>query len=74
MLFTDHQPLTYLYHQTDLPATIENWVETILSHHFECIYHPGLLNIIPDALSQAFPDELWSAPTKRSTEHPNKRQ
>jgi len=60
-LSTDHRPLTYIQHQSDLPATIANWTETILRHHFECVYRPGLLNIIPDALSRAFPEDLWSS-------------
>lgn len=75
-LLTDHKPLTYIHHQSDLPATIANWTETILSHHFECVYRPGLRNIIPDALSRAFPDELWSSsptPSSVSSEHRSKR-
>jgi transposase InsO family protein len=75
-LLTDHRPLTYIQHQSDLPATIANWTETILSHHFECIYRPGLLNIIPDALSRAFPDELWSSSSSSHSdqlEHHSKR-
>jgi transposase InsO family protein len=75
-LLTDHRPLTYIQHQSDLPATIANWTETILSHHFECVYRPGLLNIIPDALSRAFPDELWPSkppPQPESFEHRSKR-
>ena len=73
-LYTDHKPLTFIQHQTDLPTTIANWTETILSHDFECIYRPGLLNIIPDALSRAFPDELWASPPEISSEHRDKRR
>jgi hypothetical protein len=53
-LLMDHRPLTYIQHLTDLPTTIANWMETILSYHFTCIYRPGLLNIIPDALLKLF--------------------
>jgi transposase InsO family protein len=59
-LFTDHRPLTYMHDQADLPTTIANWRETLLKFDFECVYRPGMLNVIPDALSRAFPDELWN--------------
>lgn len=59
-LFTDHRPLTYIHQQKELPAIISNWRETILNYDFVCSYRPGLMNIIPDALSRAFPDELWA--------------
>ncbi|GJJ77462.1 hypothetical protein EMPS_09821 [Entomortierella parvispora] len=73
-LYTDHKPLTFIQNQTDLPTTIANWTETILSHDFECIYRPGLLNIIPDALSRAFPKELWTHSSEPSSEHRDKRR
>jgi hypothetical protein len=69
----DHRLLTYIQHQTDLPTTIANWTETILSYHFTCVYRPGLLNIIPDALSRAFPDELWSNKPSDQIKHLNKK-
>jgi hypothetical protein len=59
-LYTDHRPLTYIHDQTELPQIITNWKATLLNYNFECVYRPGLLNIIPDALSRAFPDELWT--------------
>jgi len=58
-LFTDHRPLTYIHQQKELPAIVSNWRETILNYDFVCTYRPGLMNIIPDALSRAFPEELW---------------
>jgi transposase InsO family protein len=38
---------------------LADWKDTLFSYDFKCLYRPGLLNIIPDALSRAFPDELW---------------
>ena len=64
VLYTDHRPLTYIHDQTELPQILADWKETLFSYDFECIYRPGLLNIIPDALSRAFPDELWKPETK----------
>jgi transposase InsO family protein len=63
-LYTDHRPLTYIHDQKELPQILADWRETLLNYNFQCIYRPGLLNIIPDALSRAFPDELWQ--TKES--------
>jgi len=68
-LYTDHRPLTYIHDQTELPQILADWKETLFSYDFDCIYRPGMLNIIPDALSRAFPDELWVPETKDTT-HP----
>jgi transposase InsO family protein len=73
-LYTDHKPLTFIKTQADLPATIANWTETILSYDFKCVYRPGLLNIIPDALSRAFPSELWASPDPDPLVHRDKRR
>jgi hypothetical protein len=62
-LYTDHRPLTYINEQNELPQILADWKETLFSYDFDCIYRPGLLNIIPDALSRAFPDELWTTKT-----------
>ncbi len=61
VLYTDHRPLTYIHEQKELPQVIGNWKEIIFSYDFECVYRPGILNIIPDALSRAYPDEPWSS-------------
>jgi putative transposase len=67
-LFTDHRPLTYMHTQSELPTTIANWREALMKFDFQCVYRPGMLNIIPDALSRAFPEELW-----KTTDAPNPR-
>ena len=56
-LYTDHRPLTYIHEQKELPQIITNWKETIFNYDFDCIYRPGILNVIPDALSRAFNEE-----------------
>ncbi|KAG0302314.1 hypothetical protein BGZ99_003127, partial [Dissophora globulifera] len=53
-------PLTYMHTQAELPTTIANWRETLLKFDFQCVYRPGLKNVIPDALSRAFPSALWN--------------
>ncbi|KAG9060785.1 hypothetical protein KI688_008866 [Linnemannia hyalina] len=37
------------------------WQETILDYTFKVVYRPGVLNVLPDALSRQFPQELWTA-------------
>jgi len=61
-LFTDHKPLTFINDQKELPQTLADWKHTLFSYDFLCIYRPGMLNIIPDALSRAFPEDLWIKP------------
>lgn len=56
-----------MHDQADLPTTIANWRETLLKFDFECVYRPGRLNIIPDALSRAFPEEIWKTNTASET-------
>jgi transposase InsO family protein len=66
VLYTDHRPLTYIHEQKELPQIISNWRDTIFNYDFECIYRPGILNVIPDALSRAYPDDLWTNNTLES--------
>jgi len=69
-LYTDHRALTYMHSQKDMNSMLTNWQETILDFNFKVVYRPGVLNVLPDALSRQFPQELWtsrppgSAPTK----------
>ena len=58
-LYTDHKPLTFLQDQEKLTNIIAEWKDTLFSYDFTLIHRPGILNIIPDALSRAFPEELW---------------
>lgn len=57
-LYTDHRPLTYINDQAELPQTVADWRDILLSYDFECVYRPVVLNVIPDALSRAFVSEL----------------
>lgn len=67
-LFTDHRPLTYIHEQKELPRVLDQWKEIIFKYDFQCVYRPGILNIIPDALSRAFPADLWDITTDGSGE------
>jgi transposase InsO family protein len=60
-LFTDHKALTYMFTQSNLNPMLSNWLETLLEHDFEIIHRPGILNILPDALSRIYPSQLSSS-------------
>ena len=57
-LFTDHRALTFLYTQPTLNAMMTTWMDTLLSYTFTPIHSPGILNILPDHLSQIFPSSF----------------
>jgi len=62
-LFTDHRALTFIHTQKDLNSMMTNWHDTILDYTFKVVYRPGILNILPDALSRQFPTSLWTSRT-----------
>ena len=57
-LYTDHRALTYMLTQKEPNSMILNWWDTIMSYNFQVVHKPGLLNILPDAISRLFPDKL----------------
>ena len=63
-LYTDHRALTYIHSQKDLNSMLTGWQEVINSYTFKVVYRPGALNVLPDALSRQFPQELWTARPK----------
>ncbi|KAG0015126.1 hypothetical protein BGZ82_001531 [Podila clonocystis] len=52
-------------------ANIDDWAPPTTEYNFKVVYRPGALNVLPDALSRQFPQELWTekiagtAPKKR---------
>ena len=52
-LLTDHQSLTFLFTQKHANIMMENWMDIISSYNFIPCHLPGVLNVIPDALSRA---------------------
>ena len=53
-LFTDHRALTFMFTQKHVNPMLNSWLETLLSFDFEPIHRPGLLNILPDAISRFY--------------------
>lgn len=50
-LFTDHRALTFLLTHTEMNSMLVGWQDVILAYTFNVVYRPGVLKILPDALS-----------------------
>jgi hypothetical protein len=60
---TDHRPLTYMYSSEKLSPALQQWLDVLLDYDFKIEHRPGILNILPDALSrlyeEAYKDSVW---------------
>lgn len=52
VVVTDHRPLVYVLKQPRLTFAVQQWLDTILSYRFTVVHRPGVLNVLPDALSR----------------------
>lgn len=43
---------------------ITGWLDTILDYTFKIVYRPGVLKVLPDALSRQLPKDSWTAKPK----------
>ena len=41
-----------MFTQKHLTLMLATWMEVLLDFDFEVIHHPGILNVVPDALSR----------------------
>ncbi|KAM2989432.1 hypothetical protein FF2_003417 [Malus domestica] len=51
-IFTDHKSLQYLFTQHDLNLRQRRWMELLSDYDCTIEYHPGLANVVADALSR----------------------
>ncbi|XP_070681763.1 uncharacterized protein [Malus domestica] len=51
-IFTDHKSLQYLVTQRDLNFRHRRWIELLSDYDYSIEYHPGLVNVVADALSR----------------------
>lgn len=54
VIFTDHKPLTHMLEQKELSVALQQWLDVLLCYKFEIRYRPGILNVLPDALSRMY--------------------
>jgi transposase InsO family protein len=65
LIFTDHKPLIHIFNQTNLSAALQQWLDVIMGYNLKIIYRPGILHILPDALSRMYtsvykePEKVW---------------
>ena len=57
-LHTDHEALTFLLTQKHTSFMLEAWFDVLLDFTFEIVHCPGVLNVLPDALSRCFGSTL----------------
>ena len=53
-LRTDHRALTFLFTQKHVNFMLLNWMEVLLSFSFTLVHCPGVLHVLPDALSRCY--------------------
>jgi RNase H-like domain found in reverse transcriptase/Reverse transcriptase (RNA-dependent DNA polymerase)/Integrase zinc binding domain len=57
-LLTDHRALMYMFNADKVNHMVEDWLDVIMSYDFTVTHCPGVLNVLPDALSRMYPDRM----------------
>jgi transposase InsO family protein len=69
IIYTDHKPLIHITNQTNLSASLQQWLDVIMDYNLKIMYRPGILHVLPDALSRMYsavyqsPDSVWGTMT-----------
>jgi hypothetical protein len=65
LALTDHKPLVHVLTQKVMTVALQQWVDILMDYDLTVQYRPGLLHIIPDALSRMYtatyqdPNIVW---------------
>lgn len=65
LALTDHKPLVHILSQRTMTVALQQWVDVLLDYDLTVQYRPGILHIIPDALSRMYaatyqdPNIVW---------------
>ena len=66
VIFTDHKPLTHMFESQELSYSLQQWLDVIHDYRFTIHYRPGVLNVLPDALSRVYSsmysNSVWGVP------------
>ena len=54
IVLVDHKPLTFIMTATNLAPTLQQWLDVLQAYPFTPIYRPGVLHVLPDALSRMY--------------------
>ena len=52
LIYTDHKSLKYIFTQKELNMRQRRWLELMADYDIDLQYHPGKINVVPDALSR----------------------
>ena len=52
LIYTDHKSLKFIFTQKELNMRQRRWLEMIANYDIDLQYHPGKINVVPDALSR----------------------
>ena len=67
VIITDHMPLTHILTSASLAHALQQWLDVILDYHFTIKHRPGVLHVLPDALSRMYEacyTSAWGVPTQ----------
>jgi len=67
VLITDHMPLVYLLTSSRLAHALQQWLDVVLEYQFIIKHRPGILHVLPDALSRLYElnyTDTWGIPSR----------
>ena len=53
-VLTDHKPLIHMFSQKNMTVALQQWMDVILDYDIDIQYRPGILHVVPDALSRMY--------------------
>lgn len=62
-LITDHKPLIYLLKSSNLSNALQQWLDVLLDYNINVIHQPGIMHVLPDALSRMYESAYASKDT-----------
>ena len=65
VIITGHKPLVYIKTSVQLAHALQQWLDVILDYHFTIKHRPGILHVLPDALSRMYEacyTSAWGVP------------
>ena len=54
VIHTDHKPLVHILKQKTMTVSLQQWVDVLLDYDLSIQYRPGVLHVVPDALSRMY--------------------
>jgi hypothetical protein len=63
VVVTDHKPLIHMLQSVHLSEAICRWFDIIMDYNFLIIHCPGIMNVLPDALSRMYGTIYERSPT-----------